>query len=214
MAKPCPRDVEGADVSKFSSSHVAEGFHWYAVQTAPRHEKCVRDRLNYNGTNCFLPVYKKVQRWKNGCAPELELPLFPGYLFVQIDLIHRVRVLELPGVVSLVGAGRRPSPLLDSEIDALRNGLQPDKCEPHSYLAIGQRVRITAGPLANWTGILERKNKGFRVVLVLDQIMQGVAVEVDANDIEILAAAGAERNQIILAGLEFAAEREIGYPSY
>lgn len=186
-------------------SPVAEAIRWYALRTAPRHEKCVRDRLDYMGANCFLPVYRKNKRWKNGCNVKLELPLFPGYLFVQIDLSHRLRVLEVPGVVSLVGTGRRPSPLLDSEIDALRNGLRADSCEPHSYLAVGQRVRISAGPLANWTGILERKNSGLRVVLVLDHIMQGVAVEVDANDIEILAPFETARTKRALTEPEIAA---------
>ncbi len=161
--------------------------HWYAVRTLPRHEKSIREHLGHRDVNCFLPVYRSVRRWRNGCDAQVELPLFPGYLFVRIDLGNRVQVLEVPGVISLVGAGRQPLPLPDSEIMSLRDGLQLHKCEPHAYLAVGQRVRIKAGPLVDWTGIVVRKNGSLRVVLALDQIMQGVAVTLDERDIEIAA---------------------------
>jgi len=170
--------------------------HWYAVRTVPRHEKRIREYLGIREVSCFLPVYRAVRRWRNGRKVDVELPLFPGYLFVEIDLEYRMRVLEIPGVVSLVGAGRRPLPLPDSEIKALREGLRHHRCEPHAYLAVGQRVRIKMGPLASWTGILEYKKSGFRVVLTLDQIMRGVAVEVGATDIEIVPSriSGSERS--------------------
>lgn len=166
---------------------LAEQVQWFAVKTLPRHEKTIRQHLEYRDITCFLPVYRSIRRWRNGCSPQIELPLFPGYLFVRIDLGNRIQVLEVPGVVSVVGAGRHPLPLPDSEIAALREGLHLHRCEPHAYLTVGQRVRINAGPLVGWTGILVRKNGGLRVVVVLDQIMQGVAVEVGATDIEIVA---------------------------
>jgi transcription antitermination factor NusG len=160
---------------------------WYAVHTFPRHEKRIREHMGDRDVDCFLPVYRMVRRWRNGCEAQVELALFPGYLFARINPENRVRVLEVPGVLAIVGAGREPSPLPDSEIEALREGLRHYNYEPHAYLAVGQRVQIKAGPLAGWTGILVRKNGGLRVVLALDQIMQGVAVEVNANDIEITA---------------------------
>jgi transcription antitermination factor NusG len=165
----------------------AKQHRWYAVHTFPRHEKRIREHMGDRDVDCFLPVYQTVRRWRNGCDSHVEAALFPGYLFVRINPENRVRVLEVPGVLSIVGAGREPSPLPDSEIEALREGLQHYTYEPHAYLAVGQRVQIKAGPLAGWTGILVRKNGGLRVVLALDQIMQGVAVEVSANDIEITA---------------------------
>lgn len=58
------------------------------------------------------------------------------------------------------------------------------KVEPHPYLKVGERVRITAGPMAGVEGILVRKKNEFRFVLTLDAIMRSVAVEVDASDLE------------------------------
>src|SRR5258708_17736187 len=114
----------------------------------------------------------------------LELPLFPNYVFVRIDPRERVRVLEVPGVVSLVGFGRTLAPLSDFEIEALRTCVGQRKIEPHPYLVVGERVRIKAGPMTGMEGVLVRKKSNFRVVLALDVIMQCVAVEVDADDLE------------------------------
>ena len=114
----------------------------------------------------------------------LELPLFPNYVFVRIDSRERVRVLEVPGVLSLIGFGRNLAPLPDFEIEALRSGLGQLKIEPHAYLVIGERVRIKAGPMTGMEGVLVRKKSNFRVVLTLDAIMQSVAVEVAAGDLE------------------------------
>jgi len=115
---------------------------------------------------------------------DLQLPLFPNYVFVRIDPRERVRVLEVPGVLSLVGFGRILAPLPDFEIEALRSALGELKIEPHPYLVIGERVRIKAGPMMGLEGVLVRKKNNFRVVLALDAILQCVAVEVDADDLE------------------------------
>lgn len=159
---------------------------WYAVRTAPRHEKRVRDHIDGRNIECFLPLYRAVHRWKNGCKTQLELPLFPNYLFVEIDLVDRVRVLEVPGVLSLVGTGPSFWPLPEGEIEALRAGLHLRNPEPHVYLTAGQKVRIKAGALAGLTGFVLRTNERLRVVLAVEMLMQGVAVEVGVDDIEVL----------------------------
>jgi transcription elongation factor/antiterminator RfaH len=158
--------------------------HWYAIYTAPRHEKRVREHLSYRNVECFLPLYRTVHRWKNGCKPVVELPLFPGYLFVKIGQPERVRVLDVPGVLSFVGPKIEPAQLSDFEIETLRAGLHLQKVEPYSDLAVGQSVRIKAGPLTGLVGVLLRHSNSFRVVLTLDLIKQSVAVELEANDVE------------------------------
>jgi len=157
---------------------------WYAVYTKSRHEKSVYQHLTSCEIQSFLALYRAVHRWKNGCLARIELPLFPNYLFVRIRSQQRVRVLEIPGVVSLVGQGREPPPLPEFEIEWLRSNLQLRKFEPHPYLRIGEKVRVKSGPLAGLEGILSRRTNSCRLVLTLDLIKQSVAVEVDANDVE------------------------------
>ena len=157
---------------------------WFAAYTNSHHEKRVAAHFGERQIESFLPLYSVLHRWKNRCEVDLDLPLFPNYVFVHIDPSDRVRVLEVPGVLSLVGFGRTLAPLSDFEIEALRSCVGQRNIEPHPYLVIGERVRIKAGPMTGMEGVLVRKKSHFRVVLALDVIMQCVAVEVDADDLE------------------------------
>ena len=171
---------------------------WFAVYTCSNHEKKIASCFGDREIEFFLPLYAARHRWKNRCAVNLELPLFPNYIFVRIERRQRVRVLEVPGVLSLIGVGRVPAPLPDFEIEALRSGLGQRRIEPHPFLVIGERVRIRRGPMAGMEGILLRRKNDFRVVIALDVIMKCVAVEVDAEDVE----AAVAKPSIVVRALE------------
>jgi len=157
---------------------------WYAAYTTPRHEKAVVRQLGVRHVESFLPLYTSLRRYKNGCQVTVEQPLFPGYVFVRVQRRHAVKVLQAPGVVSLVGSGKGPSALPAQEIETLRADLPRRSYEPHPYLAAGDRVRIIEGPLAGMAGVLVRRKNQFRVVLSLELIQQSVAVEIGMNEIE------------------------------
>lgn len=161
--------------------------HWFAVYTTCRHEKRVAQHLEQRGLEFYLPLYRTQRRWKDRSLVTLDLPLFPGYIFVRIDWFQRVSVLQVPGVLSLVG-GTWPhiTPLPEFEITALRQGLDPRRAAPHPLLLKGDKVRISNGPLAGLEGMVERNKNALRVVLTLELIMQSISVEVDANDLEPL----------------------------
>jgi transcription antitermination factor NusG len=157
---------------------------WFAVYTTCRHEKRVARHLEQREIEHYLPLYRTEHKWKDGSKARLELPLFPGYVFVRIRGDARVSVLEAPGVVSIIGTASRPAPLPDFEVEALRDGLDPNRAEPHPLITTGQRVRIKVGALSGIEGIVVRKKSGFRVVLTLDLLMQSIAIEVDGDDVE------------------------------
>ena len=157
---------------------------WFAVYTTCRHEKRVAQHLEQRQIEHFLPIYRTQRKWKDGSRVTLDLPLFPGYVFVRSFANARVRVLEVPGVVSIIGTGSCPVPLPDLEVEALRTGLDPSRVEPHQLLTAGQRVRIRVGALAGIEGIVIRKKSGFRLVLTLDLLMQSIAIEVNGDDVE------------------------------
>ncbi len=160
---------------------------WYAAYTLSRHEKQVACQLEERQLDCFLPLYTSIHRWKDR-RKQVELALFPGYVFVHIALKDRLQVLRLQSVVQFVSFNGKPAPLPESEIEALRCGLSGNPCvEPHPYLKIGRRVRIRGGPMAGLEGILTRRKDRFRVVLSIELIMRSVAVEVEAADIEPVA---------------------------
>ncbi len=176
-------DSEALDTGMPETPRAPGHGNWYAIQTRCRHEKCVRDRLQYRGMETFLPLYEKVNRWRNGCRVPVKFPLFPGYLFLKTDLRDRTEVLSVPGVVSMVGSACKPWPLLTTEIEKFRDGLHALQAEPHAYLVTGQRVEIKNGPLIGLSGILLRRNGGQRVILSIDLLRQSVSVEVGNHDI-------------------------------
>lgn len=140
--------------------------------------------MNGNGLDHFLPLYKSVRRWKDR-RKELELPLFPGYVFVRIAFQDRLRVQKLTGVLQIVSFNGKPAPLPENEIEALRESLARNAwLEPHPYLKAGRRVRVHSGPMAGVDGILVRRKDKFRLVLSVELIRQAVALEVDGADVE------------------------------
>jgi len=158
--------------------------YWYAVYTCANHEKHVAAELHARTVEHFLPLYRSVRRWKDRRVT-LDLPLFPGYVFVRLALRDRLRVVQIPSVVRLVGFGGLPTALPDTEMDIMRSGLsQSLRAEPHPFLTVGRRVRISGGPFARLEGVLKRKKSILRVVVSLELIQRSVAVEVSAEDIE------------------------------
>jgi len=157
--------------------------YWYAVYMCANHEKRVAAELQARTFEQFLPLYTSVRRWKDRRV-SLELPLFPGYVFVRLPLRDRLRVLQIPSVVRLVGFNGLPTALPDEDMEILRCGLSHRlRAEPHPFLTVGRRVRITGGPFAGLEGVLKKRKNSLRVVVSLSLIHRSVAVDVDSADV-------------------------------
>jgi transcription antitermination factor NusG len=157
---------------------------WFAAYTATHHEKHVHEQLSDRGVESFLPLYRVNRQWKKRSPGAVDLPLFPNYVFVRLGREERAAVLGTPGVYSIVGSPQRAWELPEREIEALRNGIHERKVEPHQYLVIGDRAKIKYGILAGIEGVIIRHKNGLRFVLNLDQIMQSIAIEVEAEELE------------------------------
>ena len=156
---------------------------WYAAYTSARHEKAVARQLDARQIDTFLPLYETIHFWK-GRRAEVQLPLFPGYVFLRISPDERVRVLQVPGVAHLVGVRARPVPLADSEVEALRQLCSHARAIPHPFLSVGRRARVRGGPLAGLEGLVMRRKGNLHFVLSIELIQRSVAVEMDAADLE------------------------------
>jgi transcription antitermination factor NusG len=156
---------------------------WYAAYTCANHEKRVAQQLAEREVEHFLPLYASVRRWKDRRV-QLELPLFPSYVFVRLALCDRLRVLQIPRVVRLVGFGGLPTAVPDGQVEILRSGLTERlSAEPHPFLAVGRKVRIVCGPLVGLEGILLRRRGRCRFVLSLEVIQRSIVVDVDGTDV-------------------------------
>lgn len=159
---------------------------WYAAYTSANHEKRVAVQLGEKSLEHFLPLYDSVRCWKDRKV-RLQLPLFPGYVFVHIALRDRLKVLQVPGVSKLVGFNGTPTALSDEEITALRTSLGLGvRAEPHPYLAPGRRLRIKAGPFAGLEGVLLRRRGRLQVVVSVDLLQRSVAIDLDLADVKLL----------------------------
>jgi len=157
---------------------------WYAAYTKPHHERRVAELLDFRNVELFYPVWRGQRRWSNGCRVTLESPLFPNYVFVRMRASQRVRVLELSGVLSIIGTSQGPTALQDEQIERLRSGLPLVNAEPHPLLTVGEKVRICRGPLEGLSGMVSCVKNRYRVVLTLELIMRSVAVELSVADVE------------------------------
>jgi transcription antitermination factor NusG len=165
-------------------TRAAEPARWYVAHLQANHEKRAAEELRRRSVEHYLPLYASVRRWKDRRIT-LNLPLFPGYLFVRIPLSERLRVLGVPSVARLVGFAGPPVALPDAEIDTLREKLgRGARAEPCAYLAIGRRVRVTRGPMEGLEGFLVARRKKSRIVISIDAIQRSIAAEVELTDVE------------------------------
>lgn len=174
----------GSQGSDHNSPPLDSSRSWFAVYTRSRAEKRVAEELRARRLESFLPLYQAVHQWKDRRA-QVQLPLFPGYVFVRFGDAERVRVLQVPSVVQIVGNQGRPIPLQQREVEALLAASAAGRrAEPHPYLSVGRRVRIKCGPFQGLEGFVKRKNSNFRVVISLDSIMRSMVLDVDETELE------------------------------
>lgn len=173
-----------ADAGSPEGSIQSSQAHWYALYTRARHEKRVAEQIERRRLSCFLPMYRSVRRWRDR-RKELQLAIFPGYVFVQMSLSSKLQVLEVPGVVQFVSFNGKPAALPAEEIEALRSRLSDSgKVEPHPYLRAGRKVRVRSGPFQGLEGILLRRKDRCRFIFSIDLIQRSLAIEVDEADLE------------------------------
>jgi transcription antitermination factor NusG len=158
---------------------------WYAAYVVTRHEKVVAEQLVRRSVESFLPLYQTVRHWK-GRRAQVNLPLFPSYVFVRIPASDRLRVLVVPGVVQIVTFNGVLAALPDDDVERLRAALQLRQCEPCAYLSTGKRVRIAWGPLHGLEGVIVRQRNQTRIVVSLDFIHRSTSVEFRPEDLECI----------------------------
>ncbi len=126
---------------------------WFAVRVRPQRERRIVEAFRHKGYEPFLPLYRSRRAWSDRLK-DVELPLFPGYVFCRFEAGLRLPILTTPGVVYVVGVGGVPAPIDDREVATLRTVVRSGLyAEPWRFLRSGQRVEIIEGPLCGLEGI-------------------------------------------------------------
>ena len=156
---------------------------WYALHVRSRFEKTVALHLQYKGYQEYLPLYRQRRRWSDRVA-EVELPLFPGYIFCKFDVLRRLPILVIPGVISVVGLGKSPLAVSEDEISAVQNVVKSGLTyKPSGYITTGQLARVERGPLRGQVGIVIAEKNNCRLIISVNLLQRSVAVEIDRDSI-------------------------------
>ncbi len=162
-------------------SSMENSYPWYAVRVRPRWERTVSAALSGKGYEEYLPVYRERRRWSDR-QKDLDLPLFPGYLFCRFDVQARLPILMTPGVISIVGTGKVPAAISESEVGAIQTMVSSGLLlEPWPHLPVGTSVVIERGPLKGLEGVTMDIRKKFRFVVSVSMLQRSVAVEIDSD---------------------------------
>jgi transcription termination/antitermination protein NusG len=159
---------------------------WFAIVSRSRHEKLAATALANSGITTFLPMAREKHSWSDR-HKLVDVPLFPGYVFVQIPNSPevRLRVLKSSGVIHFVGNRFGAVSIPDKEIVDIRTVLTHKVgCSPYQLLQIGQRVRIRGGALDGVEGVLVGRESDSKLVITIGLIQRSLAVSVYNMDIE------------------------------
>ena len=179
--------ILGSTYEMITDNEITEvKFPWFALQVRTKRELGVAEFLRGRGYKPFLPLSRSRKIWSDRVRV-VDIPLFPGYLFCRVNIEDRLPVLSAPGVIRIVGYNRTPTPVDESEINAIHaivaSGL-PN--QPWPYLRVGDPVQIKSGPLQGLRGILLGVRGAHRIVVSVTLLQRSVAVEIDSAYVKSL----------------------------
>jgi transcription termination/antitermination protein NusG len=151
---------------------------WFALRVKPNYEKPVSAALRGKGFEEFLPLFRSRRQWSDR-VKVMDLPLFPGYLFCRLNLEERMPLLTTPGFLYIVGVGKNPEPVDESEIQAIQSVLRSGVAvTPWPSLMVGQKVQLKQGPLRGLVGVLTKIANQHRVYVSVTLLKRSISVEV------------------------------------
>ena len=157
---------------------------WWVAHTKSRNEKALACQLVNREVPYFLPMHWKVSKSRGRTIRSL-LPLFSGYLFFCGNEDQRLEVLKTNRTAGLIPVEDQDQ--LVKELLPIETMLKLGKpVLPHDSMQIGQRCRVTAGPLAGTVGRVIQTPKETRLVLRVDMLGQAASVEIASDMVEKL----------------------------
>lgn len=157
---------------------------WFVAHTKPRREKKLVDYCERQNFAVTLPCYRSAHKYR-GKSVVFQKPLFPGYVFLQIQAHESSAVRQNDHVANLLDVHDQATftRQLGEILAALDSDLEV-RLAPN--IATGTRVRIRSGPLQGIEGLVESRQGQATVILRLDFINQAAAVKLDADLLELM----------------------------
>ncbi len=155
---------------------------WYALHVRCNHEFKVRDKLEGQSVIHFLPSYEVRRR----DGETVERPLLPGYIFARFDPRKRLPILQISGLLAILGDHSGPIAIADHEVDSLRQLAAAPTVEPHAPLTHGQRIRVKYGSYAGTEGFVEFQKGACRVVVNIAAFNRAVSIQFEREAVEAI----------------------------
>ena len=187
MGQLLDRKGEAAGLSDTTEMGLRTLTPWYAVRVKPNYEKPVAAALRGKGLEEFLPLFRSKRKWSDR-VKVMDLPLFPGYVFCRVNLDARMPLITTPGFLYIVGVGKNPEPVDESEIQAIQSVLRAGVgVAPWPSLVVGQKVQLKQGPLRGLVGVLTKiAANQIRMYVSLTLLKRSISVEVAPDWIQVV----------------------------
>ena len=157
---------------------------WHVLRTRSRQEKVLAADLESLGIPYFLPLARVIRQYGSQKV-NVEIPLFPGYLFLRgsIDDAYAAdRTQRVAQIIRVCDQDR-----IDWELRNLAMALAADTpLDPYPHLRCGVRVEVRSGPLRGIQGLIQNRDRRDRLVLQIDMLGQAVSLEVDAALLDVV----------------------------
>ncbi len=159
-----------------------DGYAWHVLQTKSRQEKALAEALSAMQVFFFLPLICK-SRYHGRRKVSVEVPLFPGYLFLRgslEDAYEADRTRRVARIIKVVDQKQ-----LDEELTSIWLALENQvPLDPYPALRKGIRVEVTAGPFRGIRGLIEHRNQRDHLILQVDMLGKAACLEIDGSLVE------------------------------
>jgi transcriptional antiterminator NusG len=160
---------------------------WYALYVKSNHEFVARAELQKKRIETFLPTTRKLRQWKDR-RKTIDVPIFPGYLFVHVPSSQEdfVAALKTRGVIRIVSTqAGHPTPVIPEEITSLKLMVESGQdIDIYPHLKEGTRVRVKRGPLQGAEGTLEKKDGQYTFLVNVELLGRSIGVKIYADHVE------------------------------
>ena len=157
---------------------------WHVLYLRPRSEKKVEALCQIREIECYLPLRTETKIYQRRKVT-VEMPMFPGYFFVNFEKEQRVSLLQTNHVISILAPDSEEN--LRCQLEQIRLALAVDSTlGAVASLTKGRRVLIKGGVFMGVEGVVEFVRDRALVRLNVDMIGQAVAVDVEQNFVELI----------------------------
>lgn len=161
---------------------------WYAIYVRSRSEKKVSAGLEEAGIEHFLPLQRTLRRWSDR-KKWVDLPLIPGYCFVNIPENHILHVLQIQNIVAIVKFNGKPAIIPEMQIEFLKRMLNQNEIAFRLAGEVpkpGQKVEIIAGPFIGLFAEMQKVKHKSKIFLRLDHLMNAFVLEIPIDHVIVV----------------------------